>query len=586
MNDLVHENIETGNDPHSRDFCVMAERLTPFAVREETREKLVELAAEYRQRLENLEGLLSGGRLSCPICMNADHVICTGNGRGNTKKFLCRAYHDPDLTERADANFRFSTYTSWEALEVYKDFLVDALSLLTCCGGTYEGIARYLNISKHAVEFSLAVLTDYLKDKTPKEIEIDEDIVVVYADFSGTRVSRASSIIMSRIGEKVAYQVCCAMNYLTAWNFIRMVKTRLKVKPGTTVVFVTDGEYAWVDPIRAFFPDAVHIRQFHSETSRGVVYTHFRYEDKLYTLRTLWDVVLSEGDAGKEALRMRRRRKELEKAKEKKAKERTELLPGIVLWEGTVYMPRGTRRKLNRAGATVSGVMRGDNVNATGEVGRSPDLDSLKDQETFTNRWVAPATDGVKRIFKGSVEEGLQIPSVRYAHSIFVRIFGGMYITSNVAESLFTVKPALRYHRTVKNGDALIHVLLYLRTELQSKSREELRTLFIEEVITSERMMRVAVTGSLHKKNKPIEQTIINACQNHQPVVIYYRDSRGKRTTRMIEPLEVEKDSYTGGSRIRAHCYLRDADRTFLLDRIVDAIPADTNLSVASCTSS
>jgi Predicted transcriptional regulator len=230
--------------------------------------------------------------------------------------------------------------------------------------------------------------------------------------------------------------------------------------------------------------------------------------------------------------------------------------------------------------------MRGDNVNATGEVERSPDLDNLKDQETFTDRWIAPATDGVKRIFKGSVEEGLQIPSVRYAHSILVRIFGGMYITSNVAESLFTVKPALRYHRTVKNGDALIHVLLYLRTELQSKSREELRTLFIEEVITSERMMRVAVTGSLHKKNKPIEQTIINACQNHQPVVIYYRDSRGKRTTRMIEPLEVEKDSYTGGSRIRAHCYLRDADRTFLLDRIVDAIPADTNLSVASCTSS
>jgi hypothetical protein len=50
-------------------------------VREETREKLKDLAAEYRQRLENLEELLSGGRLSCPICMNADHVICTGNGR-------------------------------------------------------------------------------------------------------------------------------------------------------------------------------------------------------------------------------------------------------------------------------------------------------------------------------------------------------------------------------------------------------------------------------------------------------------------------------------------------------------------------
>jgi hypothetical protein len=577
------------------DLDVMAERLTPFAVREETREKLKDLAAEYRQRLENLEELLSGGRLSCPICMNADHVICTGNGRENTKKFFCRAYHDPDLTGRSDTNFRFSTYTSWEAYKVYRDFLVDALSVLTCCGGTYEGIARCLNISKHAVEFSLAVLTDYLKDRKPGKIAINEDIVVVYADFSGTRVSRASSIIMSRIGGKVAYQVCCAMNYLTAWNFIRMVKTRLKVKPNTTVVFVTDGECAWVDPVRTFFPDAVHIRQFHSEASRGIVYIHFRYEGKPYTLRTLWDVVLSEGDAGKEALRMRRRRKELEKAKE----ERTELFPGLVLWEGTVYMPRGTRRKLNRAGATVSGVMEGEakgaavsgvmesnNVNVTGEVGISSYIDNLKDQKTFTDRWIAPATDGVKRIFKGSVEEGLKIPSVRYAHSILVRVFGGMYITSNIAESLFTVKPAFRYHRTMKNGNVLVHTLLHLRTELKSKNREELRDFLMSKVVTVERMRRVAVTASRREKDKQIEQTVLDAYHNHQPVVIYYRDSRGKRTTRMVEPHDVETNPYTGGLWVKAYCYLRDADRTFLIDRIVDAIPADTNLSVVSCPSS
>ena len=92
------------------DFDVIAD--APFAMREETRKKLIGLSVEYKQRLTNLEGLLSGKGLSCLVCMNANHVICTGNGRGETKKFLCRAHHDPDLTGRTDTNFRFSTYTS------------------------------------------------------------------------------------------------------------------------------------------------------------------------------------------------------------------------------------------------------------------------------------------------------------------------------------------------------------------------------------------------------------------------------------------------------------------------------------------
>ncbi|HIH97363.1 MAG TPA: hypothetical protein HA348_07845 [Thermoplasmata archaeon] len=368
-----------------------------------------------------------------------------------------------------------------------------------------------------------------------------------------------------------------------------MMKARLKVKPSTTVVFVTDGESAWVDPIRTFFPDAVHIRQFHSDASLGIVYVHFRYENKLYTPRTTWDVALSEGDADKEALRMRRRRKELKEDKKKAKEKRTELFRGLILWEGSVYTPRGTRRRIKRTrGATVSGVMGG--VETSGTKGKIEPLSKPEDSEEqnhYAKRWITPASDGVKEIFKGTVEKGLQIPSVKYAHSILVRVFGGLYITSNVAECLFTVKPALRYHRTVKRGDALIHAILYLRTELKSKSKTELRTFLMDEVVTPERMRRIAVRSSSPcKKDKLIEETIFNASHNHQPVVIYYKDARGKRTTRMIEPREVETDSYTRGLRIRAYYYLRNAERTFLFDRIIDAIPSDTNLSIVSCPSS
>jgi len=79
-----------------------------------------------------------------------------------------------------------------------------------------------------------------------------------------------------------------------------------------------------------------------------------------------------------------------------------------------------------------------------------------------------------------------------------------------------------------------------------------------------------------------VERTVLEAHRDHKPVVIRYRDSKGRRTSRTIEPLELEVDSYANLWKVRAHCYLRDAERTFLLDRIVDAIPANADLSVVS----
>jgi len=214
---------------HAGDFDTMSERFMPFAVREETRKKLRHLKEEYGQRLSNLNDLLNSRRLSCPLCMIPEDVIIAGNGRGDAKKFECRAWHDPTLTGRDGTSFRFSTYTSYEALVVYQDFLVEALTLLTLCEGTYDGISRYLNISKHMVEFGIEVLLDYLGGEGKKEaIEVDDDMVVIYADFSGTRVSRSASVIMSKVGGSIAYQVACSMNYMTAWNFVKALRTGRK----------------------------------------------------------------------------------------------------------------------------------------------------------------------------------------------------------------------------------------------------------------------------------------------------------------------------------------------------------------------
>ncbi|KXB00027.1 hypothetical protein AKJ42_01975 [candidate division MSBL1 archaeon SCGC-AAA261C02] len=468
------------------------------------------------------------------------------------------------------------------------------LTLLTTCEGTYEGIAKYLNISKHMVELSVQTLLDYLGDNGKKSIIVDDDLVVVYADFSGTRVSRQASVIMSRVGDVVAYQVCCEMNYLTAWNFVRGLKRTLEVSDDATVIFVTDGETAWIDPIRSFFPDAVHVRQFHSRNSKGLIYVHVPYDGEVYTVRVPWDVVLDECEPNEEALRMRRRRKlEGSGSSRSRGDDWTELSDEIIVWKGVVRYPRGRRK---RKGATVAGAMDEgkkalepeEDREKNGSEGSSDDSEvsegtSKKDPCGREEGDIAPGIDGPKRIFRGNLEDALEIPVVRRAFSILVALFGGLYITSNVAESLFNVKPALKSHRTVKSGDAFVQLLLFLRTKVRKWDRERIKSFFRDEVVTLGRLRKVSVRRKgLHGDEVDPKEVVLDAYDQRKPVTIYYKDGNGRRTSRMIEPRKIGTDPYTGMKRVKSYCHLRRAERTFLLDRVVHAIPADTELSIIS----
>ena len=68
---------------------------------------------------------------------------------------------------------------------------------------------------------------------------------------------------------------------------------------------ITDGEFEWVDPIRNTFKDAIHIRQFHNKSCKGIIYLHLRYNRKEYTIRCIWDLVLMEGKSTEKVLQKR-----------------------------------------------------------------------------------------------------------------------------------------------------------------------------------------------------------------------------------------------------------------------------------------
>ncbi|KXA96926.1 hypothetical protein AKJ39_03965 [candidate division MSBL1 archaeon SCGC-AAA259J03] len=107
---------------------------------------------------------------------------------------------------------------------------------------------------------------------------------------------------------------------------------------------------------------------------------------------------------------------------------------------------------------------------------------------------IASGTATPERIFKGGLEEAKKLAPVKRAFSILKEIFGGHYITSNTAESLFNVKPPLKAHRTMKNGNGFAQVLLFLRTKLRKKTRNEIKSFIRNEVITYERLLKVSVT--------------------------------------------------------------------------------------------
>jgi transcription elongation factor Elf1 len=540
----------------------IAQRLLIYAPREISREKLGEVKEEYRRKVDKLSAL-EQRRLGCPECGRREGVIITGNGKQRgTKKFLCKCGR------------RFSTYTSWDALEVYREFIVEILTLFATCNGTQRGIGNYLSATRHLVELAFALCERRIGKECERiKCEDDGDLVVVHLDFSSTRISRKLAVIGARIGNEVVYKVAWAVNCLTAWDFVRELKQKLVVSPRKKLVFVSDGEVAWIHPIRSFFPGSVHIRQFHSRPCKGIVYTHFEYEERIYTFRCLWDVVLGEGMAGEKVLRQRKKR-----AGTGGHKEKSELFDGAILWEGTVERARGSRSLTKHGGATHTGAIAGA-CKTELEAPNPPELgDENGEGETAGEpraERIASTGDAPKRVFKGSLEDALLIEPVSYLHEILVKAFGGLHITNNKAEGLFSLKAALKYHRTLKAGRRFLNVFFYCKTKFRSADVHEIRKHF-RELIPVEAVRRAVISRSPRRASEEVdtEQIVGESLGRRFPLVISYKDSGGRRTSRMLEPLELTKDPYTEHLYLRAYCWLRREERTFRVDRILKAMPA------------
>jgi transcription elongation factor Elf1 len=265
-----------------RNLEMIATRLTPFTPRSTTKNAILSKIETYKGRLQKLEALLKNKKLTCPVCRSSKHVIIVGSRKNGARKYKCKKC----LSRKNVPGRVFSTFTSLEALEIYQEYLSECLTILTTCGGSYEAIAKYIQISEYMVELAVTTYFNHLSEETPANtIDVKSDHVVIYADFSSTRLSKKISLIMADVDGKTVFKLVPSINSITAWDFILDLKNILNIGLKTKVIIVTDGELAWIEPIRRIFPNTIHIRQFHAKNTLGLIYTHFGFQGTEYTFR-------------------------------------------------------------------------------------------------------------------------------------------------------------------------------------------------------------------------------------------------------------------------------------------------------------
>lgn len=483
---------------------------------------------------------------SCHTCKSNEYVRYTGTNNG-MKKFVC---NNPNH----EKSVWFSTSTSHEAIKIYQDTMVENICQLTKTNSCINGIQEINETSKYFVEFALECLHQFVDKESPQKISLDGDIITVFFDVSGSGLARNKALILAKVKDKVIFNVITTSNHLSAHQLLASIKNKIQISNKTKLVFVTDGEICFVDSIKQFFPDAIHIRQFHNKSCKGIIYIHLKYRKEVYTVRCLWDIVLNEGTPSKNVLqkRIQRAKKKIIRKEYETIMKYSKLNTDIMVWKGTVYEPRGARRKL------------GVKIKL-----KSQDIKKKNEFYTSTN-------DAPKLIFKGKVEEAMEMPIFRYCFKILKKIFGGLYITSNVVENVFNIKSKLKAHRAMKFGKRLLVCVMYGNTILKEMKKYELKNFLKENVITYDFIMQNVLYSSGLQKNKPKEKSFLDlikeGIKTDKNLIIHYCDSNHKHTSRIITPKKIITNDYNKLTHVESFCHKRNAKRSFNLDRIRDAV--------------
>ena len=567
-------------------------------------------------------------RHSCPICKSADNVVLNGHIQR-----ICRNSHD----ENNKTNY-FSGPTSYEANQSVV-ILASLVAQQLYGNSTHDFINQFLGVSRYFVEFVSSFLAENLPMKTVSDLEFsnnskeNNDLLVIFSDFSGSRLAKRISLLVAEINGELIWYIYQSPNNIVAQVLVDDIATEID-KQGFKgqVVMITDGEFGWVDPIRNSFKDAIHIRQFHKKELLGIVFVHFIHDKKEHTLKCRWDLVkeklndenMSENVSSRSEVineklpldiwdqevststktKRRWRKNQVSKNDENmidpidQSSEidticKQDINPyHVTLYEARIWTSRGKRT------ATKSVADKGT-VKTTTDVNKEiikPNIAIKNHSGEYVTKSRNTATTAIREgidsmselkkrgrksysssiLFQGDIRDAItQFPWLLKIYQVLIVIFGGIHITSNRAENPFKIKHKFQHHGPMKAGYRHLKMQLAMtrfpnldlfRGWLKQKLDEN--AFLLHEIQRDKSMIT-------KKKNK---KELLEHLVFDQIIVIDYENNTGKRSIRVIEILEQIKSNGVFNS----YCYLRNEERNFQIDRIINFCQLDEYYALLS----
>ncbi len=555
-------------------------------------------------------------RHTCPECKITTNVVM--NGRIQRK---CRNNHK-ETTSQYGIKF-FTGTTSLEGQQAVV-LLGKLVSEQFYGNSTHSFINQLYGVSSYFTEFVSSYLAENLPQKSISDLDLTagfggyKDLLVIFCDFSGSRLSKNTSLLATEIDGEIVWYLYQSPNSVVAEVLIRDVKTEIQ-KQGFEgqIIFVTDGEKGWLNPIRNTFENAIHIRQFHKKTLLGTVFVHFMHEGKEHTLKCQWDLVKdkvfvlpteNQDQTDKKLIEKRldnssiseifdercsqisnsttSQRKWRKSNREKvidyqspSVVDNDDINEGqyqITLYSTRVWTSRGTRTKTSRKGQS-------NGVKGTTDTNIDIPRPKVEVQDT-EGRYLLKSKNikdgdiregndgnsGLKKrgrksykssiLFKGHIKDGIdQFPWLGGIYTVIVAIFGGLFITSNRAEYPFGIKHKLSHHKSSKAGHRHLQMQIGLNKfsnldEFRDWLHKESKSLLFHEILRDKVMIA---------KNNSRRELMKILCPGRY-LAVEYTNRKGETSIRVLHIL----DNIREKGVFRAYCFLRMEERNFQISRI------------------
>ena len=379
-------------------------------------------------KFDALPKSIGEGNVHCPRCglpafKNGSTRKYRNSGK-RVQKYRCPNGHS------------FNENTSLEA--IYEKYRKQKEILkLILRGETVEAIAAKLNVSKYEVRRVVTMLIDLLGTK--KIENIHDEIIVIFMDETGAG-ARSRCLVSALVCNHIVSYIANGRNFLTLNSALTAVRDAIGNVDGKKILVITDGYEAYVDAVFTVFPNAIHVRQFHSK--RGVVYIHFIEGGERRTIVLRWDAFLeSSGNVSENTIRKRKWSEKIRKRDNRIPQwvDRVRKIDTPLESSDTVYYYSGFKKHPVRRRSRI-GRRWCRSKSKTKRVRRKPKIKLL-----FKGK-----LSGLVEKFEAA---GEVIDTVR-------NVFAGRYITSNLAEYVFQFKPWLKTKHGLKSVDYVFVMML------------------------------------------------------------------------------------------------------------------------------